>query len=108
MDRFSEDPDLYAWYAAKTVANRYVFDFLELAEDARERQLEQALIDDIQNFLSVTRPPRSSRCIGYMLRSPCRPGRPEHPSRRCHRSKSQMMCPAISPSSPSSMRCARG
>jgi predicted nuclease of restriction endonuclease-like (RecB) superfamily len=29
----------------------YVFDFLELAEDARERQLEQALIDDIQNFL---------------------------------------------------------
>jgi hypothetical protein len=84
MDRFSEDPDLYVWYAAKTVANRwpvrqlqaqiqlrlherqgasvsnfaevldppdaqtvleatkdpYVFDFLELAEDARERQLE--------------------------------------------------------------------
>lgn len=95
MDRCSEDPDLYAWYAAKTVANRwsvrqlqtqiqlrlherqgaavsnfaevlgppdaqtlleatkdpYVFDFLELAEDARERHLEQALIDDIQNFL---------------------------------------------------------
>jgi predicted nuclease of restriction endonuclease-like (RecB) superfamily len=95
MDRFSEDPDLYAWYAAKTVANRwsvrqlqaqiqlrlherqgspvsnfaevlgppdaqtvleatkdpYVFDFLELAEDARERHLEQALIDDIQSFL---------------------------------------------------------
>ncbi|MFI4977929.1 MAG: YhcG family protein [Solirubrobacterales bacterium] len=95
MDRFSEDPDLYAWYAAKTVANRwsvrqlqtqiqlqlherqgaavsnfaevlgppdaqtllevtkdpYVFDFLELAEDAQERHLEQALIDDIQNFL---------------------------------------------------------
>jgi nuclease YhcG-like protein len=29
----------------------YVFDFLELAEDAHERHLEQALIDDIQNFL---------------------------------------------------------
>jgi predicted nuclease of restriction endonuclease-like (RecB) superfamily len=95
LDAYREDPDLYAWYAAKTVANRwpvrqlqaqihlrlherqgavvsnfaevvgpsdaqtllhatkdpYVFDFLELAEDARERQLEQALIDDIQNFL---------------------------------------------------------
>jgi predicted nuclease of restriction endonuclease-like (RecB) superfamily len=95
MDRFSENPDLYAWYAAKTVANRwsvrqlqaqirlrlherqgspvsnfaevlgppdaqtvleatkdpYVFDFLELAEDARERHLEKALIDDIQSFL---------------------------------------------------------
>jgi predicted nuclease of restriction endonuclease-like (RecB) superfamily/uncharacterized protein (DUF302 family) len=89
------DFDLYAWHAAKTVANRwsvrqlqaqiqlrlherqgspvsnfaevlgppdaqtvlevtrdpYVFDFLELAEDARERHLEQALIEDIQNFL---------------------------------------------------------
>jgi predicted nuclease of restriction endonuclease-like (RecB) superfamily len=95
MDRFSEDPNLYVWYAAKTVANRwsvrqlqaqiqlrlherqgavvsnfaevlgppdgltvleaikdpYVFDFLELAEDARERHLEQTLIDDIQSFL---------------------------------------------------------
>jgi predicted nuclease of restriction endonuclease-like (RecB) superfamily len=95
MDRFREDPSLYAWYAAKTVASRwsvrqlqaqiqlrlherqgavvssfaevlsppdaqtmleatkdpYVFDFLELAEDARERHLEQALIDDIQSFL---------------------------------------------------------
>ncbi len=95
LDAFRENPDLYAWYTAKTVANRwpvrqlqaqiqlrlherqgavvsnfaevvgpsdaqtlleatkdpYVFDFLELAEDARERQLEQALIDDIQNFL---------------------------------------------------------
>jgi len=95
LDAFREDPDLYAWYAAKTVANRwpvrqlqaqiqlrlherqgavvsnfakvvghsdaqtlleatkdpYVFDFLELAEDARERHLEHALIDDIQNFL---------------------------------------------------------
>jgi predicted nuclease of restriction endonuclease-like (RecB) superfamily len=95
LDAFREDPDLYAWYAAKSVANRwsvrqlqtqiqlrlherqgaatsnfaevlgppdaqtlleatkdpYVFDFLELAEDAQERHLEQALIDDIQNFL---------------------------------------------------------
>ena len=95
LDAYREDPDLYAWYAAKTVANRwpvrqlqaqihlrlherqgavvsnfaevvgpsdaqtllhatkdpYVFDFLELTEDARERHLEQALIDDIQNFL---------------------------------------------------------
>jgi predicted nuclease of restriction endonuclease-like (RecB) superfamily len=95
LDAFREDPDLYAWYATKTVANRwpvrqlqaqiqlrlherqgavvsnfaevvgpsdaqtlleatkdpYVFDFLELAEEARERQLEQALIDDIQSFL---------------------------------------------------------
>jgi hypothetical protein len=29
----------------------YVFDFLELDEDAHERQLEQALIEDIQRFL---------------------------------------------------------
>ncbi|MGO9973536.1 MAG: PDDEXK nuclease domain-containing protein [Solirubrobacteraceae bacterium] len=29
----------------------YIFDFLELAEDAHERELEQALIDDIQRFL---------------------------------------------------------
>ena len=29
----------------------YIFDFLELAEDARERDLEQALVDDIQKFL---------------------------------------------------------
>jgi predicted nuclease of restriction endonuclease-like (RecB) superfamily len=28
-----------------------VFDFLELAEDAQERDLEQALIADIQKFL---------------------------------------------------------
>ncbi|HWY18193.1 MAG TPA: PDDEXK nuclease domain-containing protein [Solirubrobacteraceae bacterium] len=96
LDRFSEDSNLYAWYAAKSVANRwsvrqlqaqihlrlherqgaavsnfaevlappdaqtmveatkdpYVFDFLELAEDTQERHLEQALIDDIQNFLT--------------------------------------------------------
>ncbi len=95
MDRFSEDPQLYTWYAAKTAGNHwsvrqlqgqinlrlherqgaaltnfeialdaadaeralqatkdpYVFDFLELSEEAKERQLEQALIDDIQSFL---------------------------------------------------------
>jgi predicted nuclease of restriction endonuclease-like (RecB) superfamily len=95
IDAFGENPDLYAWYAAKAAENSwsrrylkgqidlrlherqgaaltnfpralesadagralqaikdpYVFDFLELAEDARERQLEQALIDDIQSFL---------------------------------------------------------
>jgi predicted nuclease of restriction endonuclease-like (RecB) superfamily len=95
MDRFSEDPRLYTWYAAKMAGNHwsvrqlqgqinlrlherqgaaltnfefaldgadaeralqatkdpYVFDFLELSEEARERQLEQALIDDIQSFL---------------------------------------------------------
>ena len=95
IDAFGENPDLYAWYAAKAAENRwsrrylkgqidlrlherqgaaltnfpralepadadralqaikdpYVFDFLELTEDARERHLEQALIDDIQSFL---------------------------------------------------------
>lgn len=33
------------------IKDPYVFDFLELAEDGRERELEQALIDDIQRFL---------------------------------------------------------
>ena len=95
LDRFSEDPGLYTWYAAHASRERwsvrylkggidlalherlgaavtnfqtalaprdarralvavkdpYVFDFLELADDARERQLEQALIDDVQRFL---------------------------------------------------------
>jgi predicted nuclease of restriction endonuclease-like (RecB) superfamily len=37
--------------ALRAIKDPYVFDFLELAEDARERQLEQALIDDIQSFL---------------------------------------------------------
>jgi predicted nuclease of restriction endonuclease-like (RecB) superfamily len=37
--------------ALQAIKDPYVFDFLELAEDARERHLEQALIDDIQNFL---------------------------------------------------------
>jgi len=95
LDAYGDDPDLYAWYAAKAAEHRwavrhlkgqidlrlherqgsavtnfaaalqppdaqhaleaikdpYVFDFLELAEDARERNLEQALIDDVQGFL---------------------------------------------------------
>jgi predicted nuclease of restriction endonuclease-like (RecB) superfamily len=37
--------------ALQAVKDPYVFDFLDLAEDAQERQLEQALIDDIQRFL---------------------------------------------------------
>ena len=37
--------------ALEAVKDPYVFDFLELAEDAQERHLEQALIDDIQRFL---------------------------------------------------------
>ncbi|MGD0455838.1 MAG: PDDEXK nuclease domain-containing protein [Solirubrobacteraceae bacterium] len=35
----------------QAIKDPYVFDFLELTEDAQERHLEQALIDDIQNFL---------------------------------------------------------
>ncbi len=35
----------------QAIKDPYVFDFLELTEDARERHLEQALIDDIQSFL---------------------------------------------------------
>jgi len=37
--------------AMAAVKDPYVFDFLELAEQDRERQLEQALVDDIQRFL---------------------------------------------------------
>jgi predicted nuclease of restriction endonuclease-like (RecB) superfamily len=37
--------------ALQATKDPYVFDFLELAEDARERDLEQALIADIQKFL---------------------------------------------------------
>ncbi len=37
--------------ALQAIKDPYVFDFLELTEDARERHLEQALIDDIQSFL---------------------------------------------------------
>jgi predicted nuclease of restriction endonuclease-like (RecB) superfamily len=37
--------------ALQATKDPYIFDFLELTEDARERDLEQALIDDIQKFL---------------------------------------------------------
>ena len=37
--------------ALRATKDPYVFDFLELAEDAHEREMEQALIDDIQGFL---------------------------------------------------------
>ena len=37
--------------ALQATKDPYVFDFLELSDEAKERQLEQALIDDIQNFL---------------------------------------------------------
>lgn len=95
LDAFGDDPDLYAWYAAKAVENRwsrrelrgqidlklhrrvgagtanyattlgevdgraalsvtkdpYVLDFIDLAEDAKERQLEDALVREIPRFL---------------------------------------------------------
>lgn len=95
LDTVGDAPDLYAWYAAKAVENRwsrrelrgqvdlklhlrvgaatanyaaalgevegraalavtkdpYVLDFIELAEDARERQLEDALVREIPRFL---------------------------------------------------------
>jgi predicted nuclease of restriction endonuclease-like (RecB) superfamily len=44
-----ESPD--AERALQATKDPYIFDFLELAEDVRERDLEQALIDDIQKFL---------------------------------------------------------
>lgn len=37
--------------AKETLKNPYNFDFLMLSKDARERDLEQALIDHIQNFI---------------------------------------------------------
>ena len=37
--------------ALQATKDPYVFDFLEHAEDAQERDLEQALIADIQKFL---------------------------------------------------------
>jgi predicted nuclease of restriction endonuclease-like (RecB) superfamily len=37
--------------ALQATKDPYVFDFLELSDDVRERQLEQALIDDIQKLL---------------------------------------------------------
>jgi len=36
--------------ALQATKDPYIFDFLELTEDAHERDLEQALIDDIQKF----------------------------------------------------------
>jgi predicted nuclease of restriction endonuclease-like (RecB) superfamily len=44
-----EPPD--AQRLLEATKDPYVFDFLDLTEDAQERHLEQALIDDIQNFL---------------------------------------------------------
>jgi predicted nuclease of restriction endonuclease-like (RecB) superfamily len=40
-----------AGQALQATKDPYIFDFLELAEDIRERHLEQALIDDIQKLL---------------------------------------------------------
>jgi len=37
--------------ALEATKDPYVFDFLELSEEAKERHLEQALLDDIQKFL---------------------------------------------------------
>lgn len=37
--------------AEQTLKDPYVFDFLTLADDARERELEQGLLDHIQRFL---------------------------------------------------------
>jgi predicted nuclease of restriction endonuclease-like (RecB) superfamily len=95
LNAFGDAPDLYAWYAAKAVENRwavrqlrgqidlklhlragaatanyaatlgeiegraalavtkdpYVLDFIDLAENAKERQLEDALVRDIPHFL---------------------------------------------------------
>jgi predicted nuclease of restriction endonuclease-like (RecB) superfamily len=49
FDATLEPPD--AERALQATKDPYIFDFLELAKDARERDLEQALIDDIQKFL---------------------------------------------------------
>lgn len=95
LDAFTDDRDLYGWYAAKAVENRwsvrqlrgqidlklhlragaatanyatalgevegraalavtkdpYVLDFIDLAEDAKERQLEDTLVREIPRFL---------------------------------------------------------
>jgi predicted nuclease of restriction endonuclease-like (RecB) superfamily len=95
LDAFGEAPDLYAWYAASAIENRwsrrqlrgqidlklhlragaatanyaatlgdidgraalavtkdpYVLDFIDLAEDAKERHLEDALVREIPRFL---------------------------------------------------------
>ncbi len=41
----------HAEQALQAMKDPYIFDFLKLAEDAREHELEQALVDDIQKFL---------------------------------------------------------
>lgn len=95
LDAFGDASNLYAWYAARAIENRwtvrqlrgqidlklhlragaatanyaatlgdidgravlavtkdpYVLDFIDLAEDAKERQLENALVQDIPRFL---------------------------------------------------------
>ena len=95
LDAFADSPDLYAWYAAKAIENRwsvrllrgeidlklhlraggatanfavtlgdvqgraalavtkdpYVLDFIDVAEDAKERELEAALVKEIPRFL---------------------------------------------------------
>lgn len=95
LDAFGDVPDLYAWYAARAIENRwsrrqlrgqidlklhlragaatanyaatlgkvegraalavtkdpYILDFIDLAEDAKERQLEDALVREIPRFL---------------------------------------------------------
>jgi predicted nuclease of restriction endonuclease-like (RecB) superfamily len=95
LDAFGDVPDLYAWYAARAIENRwsrrqlrgqidlklhlragaatanyaatlgkvegraalavtkdpYILDFIDLAEDAKERQLEDALVREIPLFL---------------------------------------------------------
>lgn len=95
LDAFGDHPELYKWYAAKSVENRwsvrqlqlqlhlrlherqgaaannfadtlptpedeqaieavkdpYIFDFLDIEDIKQERDLEQALMDDIQKFL---------------------------------------------------------
>lgn len=38
-------------HALEAVKDPYIFDFLEMSEAAQERELEQALMDDIQKFL---------------------------------------------------------
>jgi hypothetical protein len=55
--------------ALQAIKDPYVFDFRELTEDARERHLEQALIDDIQSFMWS--PPSSAQDGGGEHRRSC-------------------------------------
>ncbi len=45
-------PDELRAQAALAVKDHYTFDFLELAEEHSERQLEQALVQNLRNFLT--------------------------------------------------------